>query len=136
MITRPEPTFSVDGREQMSTSDQLRQSIEDLNRRDFAAAGKDFADNIRFHAPGLGLDVEGRDTMLEHISEFVEQADVHYEVAQVVEHGPFVVAFARSTGNLEGQQMGWDLCEVLRYEGDQVAEVWVVRGGPPQPTSG
>jgi hypothetical protein len=119
----------------MSRTDQVRQSIAELNARDFVAAGKDFADDVRFHAPGLGLDVEGRDTMLNHISEFVEQADVHYDLEQVVEHGPFVVAFARSIGVLEGAQMAWDLCEVLRYDGDRVAEVWVVRGGPPQPTA-
>jgi hypothetical protein len=119
----------------MSRSDQVRQSIDDLNARDFAAAGKDFADNVNFHAPGLGLDVDGRDTVLKHISEFVQQTDVRYEVEQVVEHGPFVVAFARSTGTLDGEKMAWDLCEVMRYEGDQIAEAWVVRGGPPQPTS-
>ena len=119
----------------MSRSDQARQGIEDLNARNFIDSAQNFAENVRFHAPGLGLDVEGRDTMLKHISEFVEQADVHYELQQVVEQGPFVVAFARSTGNLDGQQMAWDLCQVLRYEGDQVAETWVVRGGPPQPVS-
>jgi hypothetical protein len=119
----------------MTRTDQVRQSIDDLNARDFTAAGKDFADSLRFHAPGLGLDVEGRDAALKHISEFVQQADVHYELEQVVEHGPFVVVFARSTGNLEGKQMAWDLCQVLRYEGDQIAETWVVRGGPPQPLS-
>jgi SnoaL-like domain len=119
----------------MSRIEQVGQSIEDLNARDFSAAGKDFADNVRFHAPGLGLDVAGRDTVLQHISEFVQQADVHYELEQVVEHGPFVVAFTQSTGNLEGQQMAWDLCQVLRYEGEQIAETWVVRGGPPHPIS-
>jgi hypothetical protein len=119
----------------MSRIDQVRQSIADLNIRDFVAAGMVFADDVRFHAPGLGLDVEGRDTMFKHISEFVEQADVHCDVEHVVEHGSFVVAFARSIGVLEGEEMAWDLCEVLRYDGDHVAEVWVVRGGPPQPTS-
>jgi SnoaL-like domain len=120
----------------MSRSDQFRQSIDDLNARDFVAAGKDFADNVKFHAPGLGLDVDGRDTVLQHISDFVQHADVRYELEQVVEHGPFVVAFARSTGTLDGETMTWDLCEVMRYEADQIAEAWVVRGGPPQAASG
>jgi ketosteroid isomerase-like protein len=119
----------------MSRSDRLRQGIEALNARDFVAAAGDFAEDLRFHAPGLGLDVEGRDTVMKHVSEFVQQADVHYELEQVVEHGPFVVAFAQSTGTLDGRRVTWDLCEVLRYEGDEAAEVWVVRGGPPTPTS-
>jgi SnoaL-like domain len=119
----------------VSRSDRVRESIEGLNARDFVAAGKDFADSVRFHAPGLGLEVEGRDTMLQHLSEFVQQADVQYELAEVVEHGPFAIAFVRSTGTVDGQRVSWELCEVLRYEGEQVAEVWALRGGPPQSTS-
>ena len=119
----------------MSRSDQLKQGIEGLNARDFVAASSDFADNVKFHAPGLGLEVEGRDTVMKHVSEFVQQADIQYDLEQVVEHGPFVVAFARSTGTLDGQRMRWDLCEVLRYEGDQAAEIWALRGGPPTATS-
>ncbi len=119
----------------MSRADQLRENLDAMNAHDFAAAGKDFADNVKFHAPGLGLDVEGRDVVIGHVSQFVEQADVHYEVQDVVEHGPFVVAFTSSTGTLDGQRVTWDLCQVLRYEDDQVAETWVLRGGPPQPIS-
>jgi hypothetical protein len=117
----------------MSRSDRLKQGIEGLNARDFVSAASDFADDVKFHAPGLGLDVEGRDTVMKHVSEFVQQADIHYDVEQVVENGPFVVAFARSTGTLDGQLMTWDLCEVLRYEGHQAVEVWALRGGPPKP---
>jgi hypothetical protein len=117
----------------MSRTDQVRQGIEALNARDFTAAGKDFSDNVTFHAPGLGLDVEGRDTMLQKVGDFIAAADAHYEVADVIEHGPFVVAFARSTGNIDGQRMAWDICEVLRFEGDQATEVWALRGGAPAP---
>jgi SnoaL-like domain len=119
----------------MGRSDRVKQSIEGLNARDFVAAAGDFAENLQFHAPGLGLDVEGRDTVMKHVSEFVQQADIHYDVEHVVEHGPFVIAFARSTGTLDGQRMTWDLWEVLRYDGDRAAEVWALRGGPPRPTS-
>src|SRR5262245_30580987 len=105
----------------MSRADQLRAGIDALNARDYSTAAADFADNIKFHAPGLGLEVEGRDTVTEHISQFVEQADVRYEVREVVEHAAFVVAFTSSTGTLDGQRMAWDLCQVLRYEDDKVA---------------
>ena len=100
------------------------------------AAASDFADNSSSTRPGLGLEVEGRDTVTKHVSEFVQQADIQYDVEQVVEHGPFVVAFARSTGTLDGQRMTWDLCEVLRYEGDRPRDkFWALRGGPPTATS-
>jgi hypothetical protein len=118
----------------MSRTDRVRQSIEHLNARDFTASAEDFAENVRFHAPGLGLDVEGRDTVTKRVTEFVEQADVRYAVQDVVERGPFVVAFVTSTGSLDGQQMTWELCEVLRYEDDQAVEIWALRGGPPRPT--
>ena len=120
----------------MSRSDELKKSVESLNARDFVGASKEFSDTVKFHAPGLGLDIEGRDTMMGHVGDFVRQADVHYEIGgEVVEHGPFAVIFTRSTGNLEGQRMEWEICEVVRYEGDQIAEVWALRGGPPRPTS-
>jgi hypothetical protein len=117
----------------MSRTDQVRQSIEALNARDFTGAGKDFSDTVTFHAPGLGWEIQGRDRMLQRVGEFVEAADVYYEVAEVIEQGPFVVAFARSTGNIEGHRMAWDLCQVVRFEGDQGAEVWALRGGAPAP---
>ncbi len=79
----------------MSRSDRLTQCVDGLNARDFVAAAGDFADNVTFHAPGLGLEAEGRDAVMKHVSEFVQQADVHYELEQVVEHGPFVVAFVQ-----------------------------------------
>ena len=119
----------------MSRTDELKKSIESINARDFVGAGKEFADTVKFHAPGLGLDVEGRDTVVERVEEFVRQADVRYDLADVAEHGPFVVGFARATGNVEGQRMEWEICEVLRYDGDQIAEVWALRGGAPRPTS-
>jgi hypothetical protein len=93
---------------------------------------------VKFHAPGIGLDVEGRDPVIERISQFVEEADVHYEVQEVVEYGPFVVALTHSTGTVDGQRMAWDPCQVLRYEGDEIAESWVLQAAllsrpPPEP---
>ena len=92
-----------------------------------------FAENIKFHAPGIGLELKGRGAALARVREFVEQADVHYDVEEIVEHGAFSVVFARSTGTLDGQRMAWDLCQVLRYEEDKAAETWVLRGAAAQP---
>ena len=119
----------------MSRSDQMKQSVESLNARDFVAGGKHFSETVKFHAPGLDADVEGRETVLKTVKTFLEDADASYEMHDVVEHGPFVVGFATATGNIGGQRMKWDLCEVMRYEGDQVAEVWALRGGSPTPAT-
>jgi hypothetical protein len=119
----------------MSRTDDIRQNMDSLNNRDFEASVSNFAENLRFHAPGLGLDTESRDDALANIQSFVESADVRYEVVDIVEHDPFAVVFAHSTGTFDGQRMGWDICQVLRYEGDKIAETWVVRGGEPQPVT-
>jgi hypothetical protein len=102
-----------------------------LNRRDFGAATEELAEDAKFHAPGIGLDVEGRDVVAKHIREFIEQADARYEVEHIVEHGPFVVTFTRCTGNLDDRRMAWDLCQVAPFEGDRIAEIWALRGGTP-----
>jgi hypothetical protein len=117
----------------MSRTDDIRKSLDSVNGRDFEASAANFAENLKFHAPGLGLDLEGRDAVIENVRAFVEQADVTYEVEEIVEHDPFAVVFARTTGTLAEGRMEWPICQVLRYEGDQVAEAWAVRGGEPKP---
>jgi hypothetical protein len=77
----------------------------------------------------------GREATLATVREFIESADVHYEVEDVVERDPFVVAFVRSSGDLDGRRMEWQLCQVLRFEGDRVGEVWSLRGDAPVPAS-
>ena len=118
----------------MDRTGRLKQSIDALNTRDLMAGTEHFADHVRFHAPGLALELEGRDAVRDRVGAFLQQADAHYDLEEVVEHGPFAVAFVRSTGMVDGQRMSWDLCQVLRYEGDQAVEVWALRGGAPQPT--
>ena len=72
----------------MGRDGQSRQ-VEGLNRGDLAAGGEGFADKVRFHAPGIGLDVEGRDAALERVREFVEEADVRDQVGR---HGRWPAA--------------------------------------------
>lgn len=118
----------------MSRTDDVKAMLDHINSRDFDADIERFASDLRWHAPGLGVESSTRDEMLRIIERFTAQADVHYDVHQVLEQGPFVVAFARSEGVLDGRQMTWELCQVLRYEGDRIVEVWTLRGGEPVPT--
>ena len=133
MITEEEPAEVIGGL--VSRSDQIKQSIGSINARDFVTAAKDFSEDVKFHAPGLGVDVQGREIVVKTVGDFVEQADVSYTVNDVVEQGPFVVAFLRSIGTIDSKRVEWDLCQLVRYEGDRIAEIWALRGGPPQPTS-
>jgi hypothetical protein len=111
----------------------IKHAVDHVNARDFDAASSAFAQNARFHLPGLGLDLQGRDTATARIKEVVEQGDFHYEFSDAVENGPFVVAFLTVTGMVEGQRMSWPVCQVYRYEGNSIAEVWGLRGGQPEP---
>ena len=114
-------------------AEQIREGIDRLNAREFDADADLYSEDVKFHAPGLGQDLEGRDAMVQTVRGFIEGADVRYEVDEIIEHGPFVVAFTRSTGTLAGERKAWDLCQVMRYDGDKVVEFWALRGGEPQP---
>jgi ketosteroid isomerase-like protein len=117
----------------MTRLDAVLQVLERINARDFDAVRDLHTSSARFFAPGLDLDLHGRDAILDEITRAVRQGDLRYEVQDAFEQGPFVVVFARSTGYIDGYPMGWDLCAVYRFDDDKVAETWVMRGSPPQP---
>jgi hypothetical protein len=115
----------------MGRRETVLQLLQGINDRDFDGVRALHTSGARFLAPGLDLDLEGREAILDEIKAAVEQGELRYEIQDVFERGPFVVAFARSTGVIDGYPMGWDLCGVYRFEGDQIAETWVMRGSPP-----
>ena len=63
-----------------------------------------YAEDARFSVPALGVDLEGRQAIVETMGSFVKDADVRYELDRVVEEGPFVVVFARSSGLMSGRR--------------------------------
>lgn len=119
----------------MSKVDVVNRLFERVNARDFDAVGALHASGATFFAPGLGLDLEGRDAIVREVRAAVSEFDLRYDVHRVFEQGPFVVAFARSTGLIDGYPMGWELCGVYRFEDDQIAETWVMRGSAPHPVT-
>lgn len=119
----------------MSRRETVLQLLEAINNRDFEGVRNAQSAEARFVAPGLDLDLAGRDAIVAEIRAAVEQGELRYDIHEVLERGPFVVAFATSTGMIDGYPMGWELCAVYRFDGDKVAETWVVRGSPPQPLS-
>lgn len=117
----------------MGRPETVRQLLQRVNDRDFDGVRDLHTTDAHLFAPGLDLDLHGRDAIVHEIEKAVEQGELRYEVGDVFEEGPFVVAFARSTGVIDGFAMGWELCGVYRFDGDRVAETWVMRGSPPRP---
>ena len=117
----------------MAGTDHVKRILDSINGRQYDAMRDVLAPDLKFHAPGLGIDVEGADAAISTVRDFVEQSDIRHELDEIVERGPFAVAFVRSTGRLDGRQMTWDLCQVCRLEGDSISEIWALRGSDPRP---
>ena len=111
----------------------VTRAIELLNAGDIVGGMEGYAESATFSVPALGVALEGREAIVETMARFVKDADVHYEIDRVVEEGPFVIVFARSTGLMGGQRMTWSVCMVTRWEDDEIAEEWVLRGDAPRP---
>lgn len=111
----------------------VTRALELLNAGDIVGGMEGYAENARFCVPALGVELEGREAIVETMGQFAKDADVRYEVDRLVEEGPLVVVFARSTGLMGGRRMRWGVCMVLRWEGNEIAEEWVLRGDAPQP---
>jgi ketosteroid isomerase-like protein len=117
----------------MGKRDTVLEVLQRVNGRDFDGVRDLHTVDAHYFAPGIDLDLDGRDAIVDEIEKAVEQGELRYEVHQVFEQGPFVVAFARATGVIDGFPMGWELCGVYRFDGERIAETWVMRGSPPQP---
>jgi hypothetical protein len=121
----------------MVTTEEVRERVEHLNSRDFDFGTERMAEDIRFHAPGLGKDVQGRDAVLEVSRSWIESADVHYELlGDVVELGPFTMILLRHLATIDGERTTYDVLLVDRWEGDKVVETWSLRASEPSPVAG
>jgi hypothetical protein len=83
-------------------------------------------DDCVFFATAVGEgETRGRAAMTHILEEFVAQAAPRWRLdGDLVEHGNFVVAFLiaeSGTGTAS-------VCELYRFDGDQVSGVWGVRG--------
>ncbi len=118
----------------MTRGESYRKLGDQVNAGNFQALLEFVTPDVKFHAPGLGVDVVGHDALREQLIPALEAAEMSLEVRDVVESGPFLVGILRQTGNVNGQRMSWDVCQVLRWEGDKASEVWALRGSDPQPS--
>jgi hypothetical protein len=121
----------------MYTTDEAREQIEHFNAHDFDFGMERIAEDVKFHAPGLGQDLQGRDAMLKMLRGWGEAADVRSEVmSDVVELGPFSMVMLRHTVTLDGQRSAYDVLLIDRWEGDKTVESWSLRASEPSPTCG
>jgi hypothetical protein len=110
----------------MDRSQHMREGYERINDRNFENAGG-FAKDLKFHAPGIPLDTEGYDAVIEGVRRFVDRTDARYEVLETADLGPFTVGHVRATGTVAGTSVSWEILQVARWDGDEVTEMWSLR---------
>src|SRR3712207_6251837 len=110
----------------MDRSQRFRDAYELLNSRRFDELSW-FAEDLKLHAPGIGVDVEGLEEVRQTVREVAEGADARYEVLDVAELGPFVVGRIRATGTFDGGQQTFEALTIARWDGDVVKELWTLR---------
>ncbi len=122
----------------MDAAQELRRFFDNLNARKWAEAESAplAAPDMRLHIPAIGVEATSWTEGMAGIRAFVEGVDAHYEVEEVVEHGPLVVLFATNTGTVDGQRATWPICSVYRMENGKTVETWTLRGGDPVPVEG
>ena len=82
-------------------------------------------EDVTVYSAHLGLDVQGRDAVLEATRKFYAEAKPTVRLKRdPVEEGNFVVAFAHAT-LASGEER--DICHVYRFAGDQVSGIWTMR---------
>jgi hypothetical protein len=86
-------------------------------------------DGYRHHILGQGIDLEGADAAIEANRDAMTALKMTWFSDRIEEHGPFVVSF--STGQIEGLPP-FKALNVYRFEGDLIAEGWVLAAQPGQ----
>ena len=104
-------------------TDMVRRTLEQPDAELFGELG---TEDMTFYAAHLGLDLQGRDAVVDAMRKFLGESKPKWQVqGDPVEHGDFVVIFYRAT-LASGEQR--DVCEVVRFAGDKMSAVWTMRG--------
>ena len=87
---------------------------------------KDVAtEDVTAYSGHLGLDVKGRDAVIEATRKFYAEAKPTVRLKRdPVEEGDFVVAFGQAT-LVSGEKR--EICYVYRFAGDQISGMWTMR---------
>jgi hypothetical protein len=107
--------------------ESIKRLYELSGRGDFDGARPLLTDNYRHHVLDQGIDLDGADATIEALRNAFTALQMTWSSDRVEEHGPFAVSF--STGQIQGLPP-FKALNVYRFEGDLIAEGWVLSAPP------
>jgi uncharacterized protein len=109
----------------------IRRYFDALSAKDFATVGGMFADDIVWHQPGANRfsgTPRGSAAVNEMIGGMIAASEGTFELALTAApmvNGALVAAPVRFTAQRAGAAMALDGVDLLRVDGDRIAEVWL-----------
>jgi uncharacterized protein len=122
--------------ESTNNLDVVRKYFDALSAKDFATVAAMFADDIVWHQPGghrFSGTHRGSTTVGALIGGMMTVSEGTFELAltgPVMANGALVAAPIRFGGKRDGAVMDQDGVDLLRVEGDRIAEVWLFSSDP------
>ena len=114
----------------------VRKYFDALSAKDFATVGALFADDIVWHQPGdnrFSGTHRGSRVVGDMIGGMMTVSEGTFDLAQTsapMVNGAFVAVPVHFSGKREGADLSQDGVDLLRIEGDLVAEVWLFSSDP------
>lgn len=114
----------------------VRGYFDALAAKDFATVAATFADDIVWHQPGgnrFSGTHRGSAAVNEMIGGMMAVSEGTFELTMAGEsmaNGALVAAPVHFKGRREGAEMAMDGVDLLRIEGDRIAEVWLFSADP------
>ncbi|WP_086666181.1 nuclear transport factor 2 family protein [Lentzea kentuckyensis] len=116
--------------------DVARKYFEALSAKDFAAVAGMFADDIVWHQPGANQfsgTRRGGEAVGEMLGGMMSVSQGTFEISltgPLAANGSIVAAPIRFGGMRDGATVDQDGIDLLRVEGDRIAEVWLFSSDP------
>lgn len=116
--------------------DVARKYFEALSAKDFAAVAGMFADDIVWHQPGANQfsgTRRGGEAVGEMLGGMMSVSEGTFEISltgPLAANGSLVAAPIRFSGMRNGAAVDQNGVDLLRVEGDRVAEVWLFSSDP------
>jgi ketosteroid isomerase-like protein len=112
-----------------------RQYVDAVSAKDFATVTGLFADDIVWHQPGdnrFSGTHRGVAAIVEMFGGMMTVTEGTFELESTgdpMANGTLVAVPVRFAGKRDGVEMGMDGLDLLRVEGDRIAEVWLFSAG-------
>lgn len=110
--------------------DATREAFAAIGARAFEPALARTAPDYKHHLVPMGIDTVGAEGFRETIVPLTRQIELKQHLVDTIELGDFVLATVRATSSLRPGQ--GTIAYVLRWEGDQVAEIWSISDPLPE----